>query len=221
MLFNSTGVKLMEAAERLRRLEAQICAEEDNPGGGEDLGRYYARRDSVLEEVDLLAHNWHATYGLIERCKAALRSSAKEKGISLVLTGSMGDLETALSECSDFDLYNAVCQSAIVYPSEGTTLSNLRRGRLLDAMLTQNGRRPVFASLSEEEALAIGNEFVSLLISRVGHHDTIALIEGQRMLETVGITKEIDRFLAGRRLEPMPQNSAMKRMPSLADFTES
>lgn len=220
-LFNSTGVKLMEAAERLRRLEAQICAAEDNPAGGEDLGRYYARRDSVLEEVDLLAHNWHATYGLIERCKAALHSSAKEKGISLVLTGSMGDLETALAECTDFDLYNAVCQSAIVYPSEGTTLSNLRRGRLLDAMLTQNGRRPVFASLSEEEALAIGNEFVSLLISRLGHHDTIALIEGQRMLETAGITKEIDRFLAGQRLKPMPQYSAMKRMPSLADFTES
>lgn len=219
--FNSTGVKLMEAAERLRRLEAQICVAEDNPGSGEDLGRCYARRDSVLDEVDQLAHNWHATYGLIERCKAALHSSAKENGVSLVLAGGMGDLETALSECTDFDLYNAVCQSATVYPSEGTTLSNLRRGRLLDAMLTQNGRRPVFASLSEEEALAVGNEFVSLLISRVGHHDTIALIEGQRMLETAGIAKEIDRFLAGQRLEPMPQYSAMKRVPSLADSAES
>ncbi|WDH25655.1 VPA1269 family protein [Pseudomonas chlororaphis] len=201
--FNATGVLLTEASERLRKLEGQICAiedEEDHQNSKEDLGRLYARRDSILDDVDSIAHNWHATYALIERSKAALRTSTPEKGLNLVLSGSMGDLETALSESTDFDLYNSVCQSATVYPQDGATLANLRRGRLLDAMLSQSGRRPVFASLSEDEALAVGNEFVNLLVARVGHADANALIEGRRMLEAAGVTADIDQFLEGHRL---------------------
>lgn len=202
--FNSTGVLLMEASERLRKIEAEICGMEDRAEQEElrHLGRAYDRRDRVLDEVDTIAYNWHACFSLVQRCKAALKT-ANGNGVSLVLAGNAGDLDAALTECSDFELYNAVCQVAAVYPNDSPVLPTLRRGRLLDAMLSRNGRRPVFATLSEEEALAVGNEFVTLLMARIGRAETVDLIEGRRMLESTGIEEDVDRLIAGQAEAPV------------------
>lgn len=213
--FNNIGVALMEASERLRKTEAEICGIEDRakPEELRHLGRIYDRRDRVLEEVDGLAYNWHACFGLVQRCKAALKATYSN-GVSLVLAGNAGDLDAALTECSDFELYNAVCQVAAVYPNDSPVLSTLRRGRLLDAMLSRNGRRPVFATISEEEALAVGNEFVTLLMARIGRVETVDLIEGRRMLESTGIEEEVDRLIAGRLETPLRLDAA--RIAALA-----
>lgn len=215
--FNSIGVSLMEASERLRKLEMEICGIEDRaePEELRHLGRAYDRRDRVLEEVDTLAYNWHACFGLVQRCKAALKA-ASGNGVSLVLAGNAGDLDTALTECSDFELYNAVCQVASVYPNDSPVLPTLRRGRLLDAMLSRNGRRPVFATLSEDEALAVGNEFVTLLMARIGRAETVDLIEGRRMLESTGIEEDVDRLIAGQAEAPVKLAS---KIPPVAAIT--
>jgi hypothetical protein len=81
-------------------------------------------------------------------------------------------------------------------------------------MLSRNGRRPVFATLSEEEALAVGNEFVTLLIARIGRAETVDLIEGRRMLESTGIEEEVDRLIAGRPETPVRLDAA--RIAALA-----
>jgi hypothetical protein len=87
-------------------------------------------------------------------------------------------------------------------------------------MLARNSRRPVFSALSEDEALAVGNEFVNLLIRRLGHSDTIALVEGKRMLDSTGITHEVEKFLehqAGEPFElasPIVASSARRLIPS-------
>jgi hypothetical protein len=200
--FNGIGIALGAAAERLRELESQICALEDQQlsdgaaADGRAIGLIYERRDRVLEEVDGIAYSWHAIYGLIERCKAALRDSGTGAGsFSLVLAGGVADLRVALAECSSFELYDAVCQHARVYPNENVLVANLRRGRLLDAMLARNSRPPVFATLSEAEALAVGNEFVELLLARAGRADTNALMEGRLMLAELGLTPEVEKVL--------------------------
>lgn len=202
--FNSTGVLLMEASERLRKIEAKVCGIEDRaePDELRHLGRAYDQRDRVLEEVDTLAYTWHACFALVQRCKAALKA-ANGNDVSLVLAGNAGDLDAALAECSDFELYNAVCQVAAIYPNDSPVLPTLRRGRLLDAMLSHNGRRPVFATLSEEESLAVGNEFVNLLMARIGRAETVDLIEGRRMLESTGVEEDVDRLLAGQIEAPV------------------
>ncbi|NIA52685.1 hypothetical protein HAV22_03310 [Massilia sp. TW-1] len=82
----------------------------------------------------------------------------------------------ALEECWNFELYNAVCQVAAVYPNDSPVVSTLRRGRLLDVMLSHNGRGRVFATLSEDEAIAVGNEFVNLLMARMGRAEMVDLI---------------------------------------------
>ncbi len=95
-----------------------------------------------MRSTESPTHGTHV-YRLIERCKAAISAVAADDGkrFSLVLAGGLADLQVALSECTEFELYNAVCQRANVYPSENALLSNLRRGRLLDALLSRSGRR--------------------------------------------------------------------------------
>lgn len=72
----------------------------------------------------------------------------------------------------------------------------LRRGRLLDALLSRNGRSAVFAALSESEALAVGNQFVELLMARIGRADTNALVEGRLLLDELGMTDDVERLLS-------------------------
>jgi hypothetical protein len=201
--FNSVGVALTASAERLRVLEDEIHALEDATFDGHrqdqsrKIGLAYDRRDRVLDDVDGVAHTWHAVYRLIERSKAAISAPDDEEGkkFSLVLAGGLADLRVALSECTEFELYDAVCQRANVYPNDNVLLANLRRGRLLDALLSRNGRQNVFASLSESEAMAVGNQFVELLMARVGRAETNALVEGRLLLDEIGITEDVDRLL--------------------------
>lgn len=209
--FNAVGVGITESAERLRSLEQEICDLEDNdlsdqsPDANRRLSTAYARRDRVLEQVDIDAHNWHATFGLVERCKAVLANSAGEgdantdRKMDLILSGSLSDLRLAVAECSDFELYDAVCQRARIYPNENIVIANLRRGRLLDAMFARNGKKPIFAALTESEALEVGNQFVALLMARVGREDTNAIIEGRRMLDDSGLTSEIEGVLKAKQ----------------------
>lgn len=203
--FNATGLALSEIAESLRRVETVICEIEDNVDSLQDAPRnqkrldlQYERRDRLMEETDQAAMNWHALYGLVERSRIALSDAGKQpsgNGLSLVLAGTGADLEVGLSECSQFELLDAVCQAGNVYPNRQVPAANLRRGRLLDAMLIRNDRTPVFATLTEDEALAAGNEMVAFLIARCGSADTVDLIEGRRMLESTGVVKDLEKML--------------------------
>lgn len=214
--FNAIGVRLVAAAERFRMREAAIRGLEDEVSATEDRDRrsslmadLHAAQDHHerdMLEVDELAHNLHAAYRLTERCRAIIttaKSHPPDGKLNLVLVGEQADLEAALSMTTDFELMNSVCQAARVYPGDDMTLANLRRSRILDAMLARNGCRPVFSTLSEDEALAVGNEFVNLLVKRLGHADTIAVIEGRRMMDAAGIALDIETLLKRRPIEPL------------------
>ena len=170
-----------------------------------DLHAAHDHLEREMQQVDELSHNLHAVYRLTERCRAIIAKAKKAPAdgrLNLVLVGEQADLEAAIETTTDFELMNSVCQVARVYPGDDPTLANLRRARILDAMLARNSRRPMFSTLSEEEALAVGNEFVNLLISRLGQADAIALVEGKRMLDSTGITQEIESFLKKQVREP-------------------
>jgi hypothetical protein len=131
-----------------------------------------------------------------------------------VLVGKQADLEAAISMTTDFELMNSVCQGARVYPGDDTTLANLRRARILDAMLARNGWRPVFSALSEDEALAVGNEFVNLLIRRLGYTDAVALLEGRRMMDAAGIAQDIETLLKQNLAKPFELASELVARPA-------
>lgn len=233
--FNAVGVQLLAAAERFRASEAAIRALEDEVASAAgqpqstslmaDLHAAHDRREREMLHVDELSHNLHAIYGLTERCRAVMAKEApapSDGQLNLVLVGDQTDLEAAIQMTTDFELVNAVCQVARVYPANDATLANLRRSRLLDAMLARNGRQPIFATLSEDEALSVGNEFVNLLVKRLGPADTVAVMEGRRMLEAAGITKDIEALLhrqhraAPIELPPPPSKRRVKQIPAAA-----
>lgn len=69
-------------------------------------------------------------------------------------------------------------------------------------MLARNHRQPIFASLTDDEALAVGNELVNFLYARLGHHETNRLVEGSRVLLAAGIADDMDAMLAERTGTP-------------------
>jgi hypothetical protein len=214
--FNAIGVKLLAAAERFRAREAVIRRLEDEVATTDrqtrrstlmaDLHAAQDHHQRDMLEVDDLAHNLHAVYRLTERCRAIVVAGQAQRPdgkLNLVLVGGQADFEAAIEMTTDFELMNAVCQAARVYPGDDATLANLRRARILDAMLARNGCRPVFSTLSEEEALAVGNEFVNLLIRRLGHVDAVALVEGKRMMDAAGIAQDLEKLLGRQPAEPL------------------
>ena len=212
--FNAIGVRLLAAAERFRTQETAVRRLEDRVARAEQQGRATPMDDLLaahehqqrgMQDVDDLAHNLHAAYRLTERCRAivATPKDRPSDDLNLVLVGSRTDFEAAIQLTTDFELLNSVCQVARVYPADDPTLANLRRARLLDAMLERNGGRPVFATLSEREALVVGNEFVNLLVKRFGHADAVALVEGRRLMDAAGILTDVEHLIERRHAEPL------------------
>jgi hypothetical protein len=210
--FNSVGIGVVDASEQLRKMQTDITAaenaifadtaEEATSSAYRRLDALYSRRETAMTELDVLANNWHATYTMIERSKAILATApdgaSPGKAIRLLATVDLADVATALGECRPFDLYNGVCQHATVYPATTVPTATLRRGRLLDAMLARNHREPVFASLTDAEALAVGNELVNFLYARLGRYETSRLIEGSRLLTASGLAEDMDAMLTER-----------------------
>jgi hypothetical protein len=205
--FNSIGVEVMESSERMRKMQTDIALAEDalfDQGGVEadrhKLDAMYGRHESALAALDEIANNWHATYMLIERARALLGVRVSEvdveSSVRLVAGGSEGDIGTALRQSSQFALYDSVCQHATIYPAKTTPIATLRRGRLLDTMFSRNDKPPIFAALSDDEALLVGNAMVAFLLTRVGESETERLIAGTRMLESAGLSDDLDALLA-------------------------
>ena len=213
--FNAIGVRLLAASERFRVEEAAIRNLEDEIARTDepirhaalmaDLHAAHDHHQRGMQEVDDLAHNLHAVYRLTERCRAIIATAKTQPpgGLNLVLVGEQNDFEAAIEMTTDFELMNSVCQAARIYPGDDPTVANLRRARILDAMLSRIGCRPVFSTLSEAEALAVGNEFVNLLIRRFGHADAVALVEGEKMMDAAGIAEDIEHVMRRPLAEPI------------------
>lgn len=213
--FNSTGMDVLDRSEQLRKMQADISQTEDelfsneanDPTAYRRLDALYHRREQAMNQLDEVAHNWHATFAMVERSKALL--SAHRPGgttpgsIRLLASEGLDEITSALGQCTPLDLYNTICQHATVYPAPNIPLASLRRGRLLDAMLARNDRRPVFAALSEDEAIAVGNELVNFLYARLGVLESNRLIEGTKMLEAAGLADDMDSLLTCRLGTPI------------------
>lgn len=115
-------------------MEGKICELEDRQlsegdgVAGRNLGLAYERRERILGDVDVIALIRHFLYWLIERCKTALRDpGASAAMFSLVRAGGVANLRVSLSERSNFDLGDAVCQRAKVCPNENVLFAGVDR----------------------------------------------------------------------------------------------
>ncbi len=124
-----------------------------------------------------LAEDLVACWRLIERCKLALGDS-QEGGTQLIAAGEMVDVQAVFEETeSELLQLTGICDSVEMYPDLDPGKAVFRRSQLLDAVLYNDGRPPLFMTLSEQEQLLAGNAFMRHLSQQM---DPTNPILGQR-----------------------------------------
>lgn len=96
---------------------------------------------------------------------------------------------------TNFDLWDRICQSSEFYQGIDAQVPALRRGKLFDAMLSREGRPAVFAGLSDDLLVQVGNAATRFLRTQVGDDLTNALMYGKQTLEKLGIGEGLSRLL--------------------------
>jgi site-specific recombinase XerD len=157
-------------------------------------------------ELDQLLIDWQHLYTLIEQCLMIKEKdlNTKKNKFSLITVGNLVDLNNEISDCSEFELYDTICQSSIFYQSIHPNIANIKRGSIINKMLMYNSLQPSFLLLDEKDALLIGNEFVKLLMMKLGKPNTIDVFNEKKKLADFGISLEIKNdidILLGNKYE--------------------
>ncbi|PMU88853.1 hypothetical protein C1X83_36640, partial [Pseudomonas sp. GP01-A4] len=87
----------------------------------------------------------------------------------------------------DFTLWDSICRSSEFYPDVDSTLPALRRGKMFDVVFGRGNLPPLFVTLSDDEAVAVGNELSHFLRGEVGGEGLEALVYGRSSLDELGI----------------------------------
>ncbi|HDS1322406.1 TPA: VPA1269 family protein [Stenotrophomonas maltophilia] len=133
--------------------------------------------ESAMKRFSDLAEDLVACWRLIERCKLALGDS-QEGGTQLIAAGEMVDVQAVFEETeSELLQLTGICDSVEMYPDLDPGKAVFRRSQLLDAVLYNDGRPPLFMTLSEQEQLLAGNAFMRHLSQQM---DPTNPILGQR-----------------------------------------
>jgi hypothetical protein len=181
--------------------------------------------ESAITKTDELGHDLIATFRLIKRCFDLIEKSSHEGKAAqqIVAVGGMQDLKLVFeSTQSELLQLSGVCQDAELYPDETPGAAVFRRSQLLDSALYRDGYQPVFAQLSHDEQLNLGNRFMDHLAvlaqpgdPEKGLRRVVGMIETGRSLAGLGL--EDDWAV---RLEP-ELNQVHTRLYDLADKTKA
>src|SRR5262249_18374408 len=140
----------------------------------------------------------------------------KEGGAKHALVvGDVEAVQAALEESTEWELADRVCKASVIYPSIAARgnlpqYANDFRLRRYDRMLRKNGLQPRFLAMHEETSLYVGNQLSSFLMLRVGRENTLRLMEGRAMFETLratllpeGFRRELDAALDAMVAQPL------------------
>lgn len=146
-------------------------------------------------ELNQLLKDWQQLYNLIEQCLVIKENKKKndDKKLSLITIGDAKDINSSIIECSEFELYDTVCQSSVFYKSIQPNVANIKRGKIINKMLMYNDMKPYFLLLDDKESLEIGNEFVKLLMLKLGKPNAIDIMNEKKKLSDLGISMEIEQ----------------------------
>jgi hypothetical protein len=121
----------------------------------------------------------------------------------LVSVGNAVDVMAAFEETnSELLQLSGLCDDLELYPETETGgKAVIRRGQLLDAFLSREGKQPLFLHLTDEEQLLVGNDFMRRMAKvmnpsnpRAGRKEVVDMIDGGRHLaDRLGL--DLDEFL--------------------------
>lgn len=154
---------------------------------------------TTQSKLDSLSQTWVSQLRLIQKTEKILEARANNNNKNaLVLNGQIGDLRVSLEESTEFEMWDRICQSSVFYPNVDARLPAIRRGKMFDIMLKQNGRTPVFGTLTDRQLVAIGNEAANLLRSIIGNPNTEDVLAGRQALDDLGAGHQFDDFVQQR-----------------------
>ena len=158
-----------------------------------------APEQQELQKGDDIANNLNATLRLIDKCQKISKSCNDNDSSStqLVPVGTVQDVGFLLeAEADEMYQLQAICNGAELFPETDASKALLKRSQIIDMTLLFNKKQPVMFTLSEEEQLLAGNQFMRLLIKRAGSlKEAIPYAIGRKKLEEIGIHNEFEKEL--------------------------
>ena len=177
-----------------------------------ELDRTNRLYEKTAADVDALLQGIAACTRLLDRVMKLVvlpeADSATTPGIQLVAQGTTDDLEWAFTEVkSELLHWSGICLNAEVYPELQTESATaiVSRAQLLDAELVRRGIHLVFAPLTSDEQLRVGNRFMRELAAPFAGNWEEAL----RKLQNAGphdaqVDEALQKALAGADDPPIP-----------------
>lgn len=200
--FNTIGYNMGETGKRVISFQNEIenldilkykCEENEQIFTEQaKLLKFEKLHQQEIHMNDKLANDYNATLRLIDKCLSIVRNSPSEDGIQLVPVGAMSDLCLNITPVDDeLEQLQVLCNGAEIFPETDASKAVLQRSQIIDLTLARNDKKPIMFSLTDEEQLIAGNQFMRLLMSRAGSlKDAIPYAMGRKKLEEIGLVNE-------------------------------
>ena len=201
--WNHIQLQMGDVGERVAKLEGQIISLEDQQFECQDNDLPFLEQDKLatlrkIYQAEVEKNNRHAedssaTYRLIARCTTLAKGSQESDGIQLVAVGALQDVHIAIDECSKLQqVLNAVAGST-VYPEHDVSKAILQAGNAYDMMFENNGKKPVFFRLSDDEKQSVAAHITRLLATEAGSiKDALPFVEGSKRLAELGLDLDLE-----------------------------
>lgn len=207
--FNVLSYEMAETSKRVIRYQNKTEELENSKYEAEQHGAIFEQYEELLKYEKLLqqelqkgddiANNLNATLRLIDKCQKISKSGNDNDSSStqLVPVGTVQDVGFLLeTEADEMHQLQAICNGAELFPETDASKALLKRSQIIDMTLLFNKKQPVMFTLSDEEQLLAGNQFMRLLIKRAGSlKEAIPYAIGRKKLEEIGIHNEFEKEL--------------------------
>lgn len=207
--FNVLSYEMAETSKRVTRYQNKTEELENSKYEAEQHGEIFEQYEDLLNYEQLLqqelqkgddiANNLNATLRLINKCHKISKSGNDNDSSStqLVPVGTVQDVGFLLeAEADEMHQLQAICNGAELFPETDASKALLKRSQIIDMTLLFNKKQPVMFTLSDEEQLLAGNQFMRLLIKRAGSlKEAIPYAIGRKKLEEIGIHNEFEKEL--------------------------
>jgi len=132
------------------------------------LRKLESEYEGSAKKMDVYLCDLQACYKLIQMSQSVINEASVAEGDGLSLI-KMADAELVLDlrEVSYFQQLQEVCENAIIFQSASASNAVAPRSQLLDRMASFNDLAPQMFLMKPSQQLAVGNQLVSFLLSRL------------------------------------------------------
>ena len=210
-LMKETGKKVIQYSQERERFENLKfdCEKNGIPFTQQhELLKNEQLYTEAIQKNDKLANDYNATLRLIDKSIKIAHNNSSESEVQLVPVGGIADIYFAINESNnELELIQTVCNGAELFPETDASKAILQRSQIIDYMLRVNDKSPIMFSLSEDEQLIAGNQFMRLLIKRAGSmKEAIPYATGRKKLQELGFNYDFNDAINAYRIDKQLEN---------------